>query len=474
MLRLWSFDITLDTDNKDVPLYQQLEEKVRELIATGTLKNGEAIPGSRELAKILNVSRKTVVTAMEHLVYGGWLENRERIGLFVADSRKLKHKDAALREKENPLPAEQPEETSPYLLQVNDGFPDTQLVPFTQFTRSYRQIFNRSARWQTLGYSSPRGNVKFRECLTQMLRRSRNLTVHPEELCVTRGSQQALYLTAHALLHPGETIVVGDTCYERAVEVFQNAGLKIVRVPVDEHGLVTDHLENLTDVSAIYVTPRYHYPTCVTMVPARRKQLAEWAIARQVLVIEDDFAAVYQYQGRRLLPLSVMLPKSNYVYISTFSKILAPAIRVGYVVSDNQLIGKIAHYRTLVDIQGDNITEHALEELISNGEIRRHLLRATRTYAERLDYISKQVTTLLPDSVKYTRPHGGLAIWLELPGTQWEKRLASRGIQAPIFKLPHGHEGIRIGFASMPPQSVDTLLRVIKEELMVMPSRTVI
>lgn len=474
MLRLWSFDITLDTENKSVPLYQQLEEKVRELIVTGTLKKGEAIPGSRELAKMLHVSRKTVVTAMEHLVYSGWLENRERIGLFVGDSPKLKHKAAGVQEKEKSLPLEHPKEASPCILQVNDGFPDTQLIPFTQFSRSYRHFFNRSARWQALGYTSPRGNAKLRECLAQMLRRNRNLMAHPDEVCMTRGSQQALYLTAHALLHPGETIAVGDTCYERAVEVFQNAGLKIVRIPVDEHGLVTDHLEQLADVRAIYVTPRYHYPTCVTLTPARRKQLAEWAISHQVLVIEDDFAAFYQYQGRRLLPLSVMLPKTNYIYISTFSKILAPAIRVGYVVSDIQLIEKIAHYRTLVDLQGDNIMEQAMEELISNGEIRRHLLRASRAYTERLDYISKQIASLLPDSVRYTRPHGGLAIWLELPGTQWEERLAKHGIMAPIFQLPQGREGIRIGFASMPPQSVDTILRVIKEELMVMPSRTVI
>lgn len=469
MLRLWSFDITLDTDNKEIPLYQQLEEKVRELIATGTLKKGEAIPGSRELAKRLNVSRKTVVTAMEHLIYGGWLENRERIGLFVADTSKLRHKVTVPKEEQRLLPLKHPAESNPLLLQINDGYPDTQLIPFTQFTRSYRQFFNRAARWQMLGYSSPRGNLQFRECLAQMLRQNRSLMVHPDELCVTRGSQQALYLSAHALLHNGETIAVGDTCYERAVEVFQNAGLKIVRIPVDEHGLVTENLEKLTNIRAIYVTPRYHYPTCVTLSPARRKQLAEWAISQNILVIEDDFAAFYQYQGRRLLPLSIMLPKSNYIYISTFSKILAPAIRVGYVVSDIQLVEKIANYRTLVDIQGDNVMEHTLEELISNGDIKRHLLRASRTYTERLEYISKQIATLLPTCIKYTKPHGGLAIWMELPGTQWKKRLAEHGIQAPIFQLPDGREGIRIGFASMQSSAVDTLLLIIKEECLLTP-----
>ena len=113
--------------------------------------------------------------------------------------------------------------------------------------------------------------------------------------------------------------------------------------------------------------------------------------------------------------------------------------------------------------------EHTLEELISNGDIKRHLLRASRTYTERLEYISKQIATLLPTFVKYTKPHGGLAIWMELPGTQWKERLAEHGIQAPIFQLPDGHEGIRIGFASMQSSAVDTLLRIIKEECLLTP-----
>lgn len=466
MLRLWSFTITLDTDNKDIPLYQQLEQKVRELICAGTLKKGEAIPSSRELAQKLGVSRKTVVTAMEHLVYAGWLENRERIGLFVADTSRLMPKGSLGQQEAKPADGEVASaENKVQMLQINDGYPDTQLVPFAEFSRSYRQFFNRAARWQMLGYSSSRGNLQFRECLAQMIRQTRGLSMQPEELCVTRGSQQALYLTAHALLHRGETVAVGDVCYERAVEVFEKAGLNVVRVPVDKNGLVTEQLVSLANVRAVYVTPRYHYPTCVTMSPARRKQLSDWAIRENVLVIEDDFAGSYQYQGRRLLPLSAMLPKSNYIYISTFSKILAPAVRVGYVASDFSLIEEIARYRTLVDIQGDNVMEHTLAELIANGDIKRHLLRASRTYAERLDYISKQISLLLPDSVGYSRPHGGLALWLDLPGQNWQQRLARHNIQAPIFLLPDGREGIRIGFASMQPHAIDTLLQAIKEEV---------
>lgn len=463
MLRQWNFFIELHADNKQVPLYRQLADQIKNMIESGMLKNGDLLPGSREMAEKLHVSRKTVLSAMEVLVFSGWLENSERVGLFV----RCPHAPATdapspARPAAQPLP--QPAGSAPALL-INDGYPDTQLLPFKELSSAFRKLFNRAARWHMLGYNDPLGNVRLRAALSQGICHERGLQTDIHQLILTRGSQQALYLVAHALLKPGDTVVVEDPGYLNARKAFLSGGLRILPVPVDDKGLQTDVLAELLErehaVRAVYLTPRYQYPTTVTLSASRRRKLAELASQYGLLIIEDDFGCHFQFAEHHLKPLSVLLSPEQYIYIGTFSKILAPALRLGFIATTPEFIRRMGDYRQLVDMQGDSVMERAILDLIESGELKRHIRRATKVYRERLQYAVKLIERELSGSVRFRKPDGGLALWLEFESDPSE-RLARAGISANVEHLASGRYGLRVGYASMPPADMGRLVHALK------------
>ncbi len=464
MNRPWKIKFDFVLDNKDIPMYRQLAEHIQQMIETGVLLPGDLLPGSREMAEEMHVSRKTILSAMDLLVFSGWIENRERVGLFVRDRSSLNqlkhtHKDSTPATSEPTIDA--PTSQLGYKLVINDGFPDTQLVPFELLSRTFRQLLNRAARWKMLGYEDPRGYIKLRSVLAHNVSQERGLATSVDELMLTRGSQQALYLIAHALLHTGDVVAMEDPGYESARKAFLTAQLEVRSVSVDNEGINVDALASMLEqgvpVKAIYVTPRYQYPTTVTLSPQRRRMLVDLVLKYNLIVIEDDFGFHFQFSGHHIKPLSVLLPKANYVYIGTFSKILAPALRMGFVVSSLPTLQLLADYRHLVDIQGDNVMERAILCLIEEGELTRHLRRACRTYKERLLFISNLIEKQLADRVVYHKPHGGLALWLILR-TNPTSQLLRMGISVHVIDLPDKQYGLRIGYASMSKAEIELLI----------------
>ena len=477
MLRPWSFHIELNTGNTHVPMYKQVAGKIRELIQTGILRPGDALPGSRELATQLGVSRKTIVNAMETLVFGGLLINKERVGLFVAGKNESPTSDrqsssAHNSDKLNSQPV------ANIHLRVNDGFPDTKILPFAEFSRAYRQFFNRAAKWQSLGYNDAKGYEKFRNAIAQMVSQERGLSARAEEVCVTRGSQMALYLVANAVLRRGDAVAIESPGYGSVYEIFAASGLEVIPVKVDKEGLKVSALARIVadkNIKAVYVTPRHQYPTTVQMSPARRRELTALAEEHNMLVIEDDFGSEFQFHGQRIMPLSCMMQKSNYIYIGTFSKVFAPAIRVGYMISSTNIINKVGNYRHIIDIQGDTVAEQAMLTLIENGDIKRHIRKASKIYKEKLDNISKLINTELKGLVAYAKPHGGLAVCIRptilYSGNakdmkdELQSRLNAHGISAPAY-LGHEEEVyLRIGYASMSEDETTELIRALKNVL---------
>ena len=462
--------INLDAENQSLPKYKQLADAIVSQIKTGILKSGDMLPSSREMAQQLGVSRKTIVAATELLVLKRWLVSKDRVGLFVAGPSPSAAKPAVRHD--SPVAGMTfggDQQAASNMLVVNDGFPDTQLMPFREFSRTYRQVFNRAAQWQNLGYGTPVGYHRFCHSLTTMLGSSRGLGVEDNELCIVRGSQMALFLIANAVLSAGDHVAIESPGYEQACRTFKAAGLVVHEIPVDGDGLDTEHLARLcedTELHAVYVTPRYQYPTTVTLSQKRRQQLCDLSVAHGFFVIEDDFGADFQFSGKHQLPLSAMLPKSHYLYVGTFSKIFAPAIRVGYVASSAEVIQRIASYRSLVDIQGDAITERALNELYDNGDMQRHIRRTSRIYKERLDFVSKEIRRLQSKYISYHRPIGGLAIWLNLGHANLEFMqclLREQNVSVPLFMLSDGSLGARIGYASLTEEQVTKVLTAIAD-----------
>jgi GntR family transcriptional regulator/MocR family aminotransferase len=232
---------------------------------------------------------------------------------------------------------------------------------------------------------------------------------------VTRGTQGALAVIAHALLRPGDVVAVEDPGYRRAWQVLSMTGARLVQVPVDAQGLSTDELSRAAETQrlrAVFVTPHHQFPTTVTLSAQRRVRLLELARQHRFAIIEDDFDHEFHYEGRPILPLASADASGTVIYVGSLSKTLAPGLRLGYIAAPPDVIAHMTHYRALLDTQGDRVLESAVAELLEDGEVQRHVRRVQRIYHVRRDATAALLRSELGDAVRVVKPVGGTAFWV--------------------------------------------------------------
>jgi len=319
-------------------------------------------------------------------------------------------------------------------LNLSNGAPDVRLVPARAIGRAYRRVLGLRGA-ELLAYSEPEGHIGLRTALASMLASTRRLPVGPEDVLITRGSQMALTLVARALLRPGDTVAVEELGYRPAWEAFRAAGATVVSVPVDGDGIDIDTLKRLANraaLRAVCVTPHHQYPTTVTMKAARRLSLLALARAGRVAIIEDDYDHEFHYDGRPVLPLASADHAGLVVYIGTLSKVLAPGLRIGYIVAPPPLIRNASAIRSLLDIQGDQATEAAVATLIEDGELQRHVARVRRVYANRREILASCLKRTFGEGVEFVLAPGGMALWVRLHMSvdidEWARRSVQRGV----------------------------------------------
>lgn len=466
MLRPWELHISIDTTAKKA-VYIQIADAIITAISKSQLKSGDALPGSRTLAKVIGVNRNTIVQALEVALAEGWLIAKERQGIFVAE-KLPDFKNQTKIHKPNTIAIPSASD----LLIFDDGFPDSRLAPMNELARAYRQIFGRKARWQMMGYTDPLGDPEFRNALRQMLSYKRGMEISEDQICITRGSQMAMYLSAHTLFEPGDYVMVENPGYKPAWQVFQNAGAQLIPIPVDSEGLcveaVKDALKQHPNIRALYTTPHHQYPTTVTLTLQRRTELIQLSNSYGFTIIEDDYDHEFHFGHRPILPLCSFPGIENYIYMGTLSKIVAPALRIGYLISSREQIQKVATLRRLIDVQGDTIMEKAVLQLIQDGEIKRHLKRATVLYKNKRDYFEQVVQHYLGDKVHFTKPEGGLAFWLvpneKTDSSTWNNQLLEQKFQIILpdkFSYAAPVNGLRLGYASLTESQLEEGARAI-------------
>lgn len=421
----WKTIIQIQKDC-DTPIYLQIANSVIQEMRKGRVGPGIKLPGTRQMAEILEVHRKTMVRAYEELDAQGWIEMHPSRGTFT--SKELPEKNArrlSNNQKRNSFPT-----TTGYLVKVNNsirnpvlplrhimGFhdgPDMRLIPSDELGRAYKSVLSRHTYLKYMSYVETHGVQKFRTILSDYLNGSRGLQTTYENILVTRGSQMAMYLLSLVLFSKGDTVIVGDSNYYYADHVFLMAGMQLARVKVDDYGIDVDAIEKLCrrkKIKALYITSHHHYPTTVTLSAARRIKLLSLAEKYGFIIIEDDYDYDFHYLSSPLLPLVSADTKGMVVYIGTLSKTIAPAIRTGYIIAPQNLIQELARVRQLIDTQGDPIMELALAEMFEEGHIKRHLKKAQLIYHKRRDFLCGLLKEKLPDIIDFKIPDGGLAIW---------------------------------------------------------------
>jgi len=436
VLRPWDLRISLVRDAAQ-PAYLQIAGALIEAIRTGRLAPGSALPGTRELAARVGVNRKTVQQSFDELVAQGWLTTEATRGTFVSAALPIIEPAPAarvfaaaepaflLRRAPPDLPYVAP---LPGMLVFDDGAPDTRLMPAEFFARAYRRALLQAAAGNRLGYGDPRGSLVLREAVAEMLRADRGLSCTAENICITRGSQMAIFLSARLLAEPGDHVAIEKLSYPPAREAFLSAGAAIHAVEVDEAGLNPEALEALCQrqtIRAIYVTPHHHFPTTVVLPPERRIRLAALAQKYDFAIVEDDYDHEFHFAHRPLLPLASAQGFSRLAYIGSLSKLLSPSLRIGYLVGSKSLIDRAAAEVMMIDRQGDPVTEAAAAELMSTGALKSHARKVLRVYAARREVLAGALTAAFGEAVDFSMPQGGLALWVKFGGVDLENLAAA-------------------------------------------------
>jgi GntR family transcriptional regulator/MocR family aminotransferase len=411
----------------DTPVYLQIANAVIREMKKGRIGPGIKLPGTRLMSELLEVHRKTMVRAYEELDAQGWIEMRPSQGTFTSKEipEIVPRRFSARDEKRNVYPQQTgytvktnahirtPALPSRHINGFHDG-PDVRLIPLEELGRAYKSVLMRSSNFKYMSYVEIAGVQLFRTVLSEYLNGSRGVQTTYENIMITRGCQMALYLIAKVLFSKGDNIIVGDTNYYYADQIFINAGMKLNRVKVDDYGIDVDAIERICKrkkIKALYITSHHHYPTTVTLIASRRIKLLQLAEQYGFIIVEDDYDYDFHYLSSPILPLVSGDTKGMVIYIGTLSKCISPAIRTGYIMAPKNLVDELCRVRQIIDTQGDPILELALAEMFRDGTIKRHMKKVLLQYHARRDFMCSLLQEKLGDVIEFKKPDGGLAIW---------------------------------------------------------------
>lgn len=487
MLRSWDLNLHI-TKSSGVVVYLQIAQQIIDEIQRGRLIPTAAMPGTRELAEKLQVNRKTIVLAYDELIAQGWLISESRRGTFV--SAKLPHFSPAkptnidLKEttKDKPAPvlskyaAAIESENMANLIDFNDGIPDTRLIPFETISKAFRHALIEPIRSNKLGYGDPKGMPNLRVALADMLNMERGLSVDIDNICIARGSQMGIFLAARVLANPQKYVVVESLSYPPAREAFRSCGAKILTVGLDQNGINVEALEALCKkypISAIYVTPHHQFPTTVMMTAERRLKLLMLAEQYDFVIVEDDYDHEFHFHHHPVFPLASTAHAGRVIYVGSLSKVLAPGLRIGYLVASKEIINQCAAEVMLIDRQGNSVTELAVAALLESGEIKRHIRRTLKIYNERRNTLIDLLLNELVEHINFDSPNGGLAIWLRLNSGIDISKLVEKAMREKVKILPaslfsesnEDVNGIRLGFGSLNANELATGVQRLKRAI---------
>jgi len=470
---------TLVVLDGDGPLHRQVYRALRGAILDGSLAPGARLPSTRALMRDLGLSRTPVVLAYEQLLAEGYATARTGSGTYVAGS--LAGGAAPPRAAEPPRIPPMPR-LSRYgsrAMESARGLPSWRLrdVPLPYDFRygrpaygdfpheAWRRVLARCARrasLRALDYGSPEGFAPLREAIAGYASRARGVRCGPDDVVVVNGSQQALDLTARVLIDPGDAVVLEEPHYAGARRVFEAVGARLRSVAVDADGLRVEELPRAARLA--YVTPSHQFPTGAVLPVPRRLALLAWAERAGTFLIEDDYDSEYRYAGPPVESLQGLDRAARVLYVGTFSKVLFPALRLGYVVVPHALRRAFRAAKGLCDTGTSTLEQAALAEFIREGYFARHVSRSRLRSAGRRSALLEAVRDHLGTGAEVSGADAGLHVllWLRgVPASQLPAIVrAAEGVGVGVYPVtPHCREsprdaGFVLGYASLTEQSI--------------------
>ncbi|MGW4060458.1 MocR-like pyridoxine biosynthesis transcription factor PdxR [Amycolatopsis sp. NPDC004747] len=379
-------DLTGTRGHRDA-IYRQL----RAAILAGEIRPGEALPPTRELAQRLAVSRTTVSAAYDRLTAEGFLAGRVGAGTFVTASAAERPSPVPDGSGVRPLPEWDavPPPPAPFApapeFDFRPGVPDLSLFPFDTWRRLITQRL-RAGQADLMTYGDPQGHAELRGEIARHVGLSRDVRAGAAQVVVTAGAQQTTDLVARVLLRAGDLAAVEDPGYPPPRLVLGARGVRVAPVPVDASGIVVGAIPAGTRL--VYVTPSHQYPLGLSMSLERRLELLDWAERNDAVLVEDDYDTEFRYTGRPLEPLHSLDSRGRVVYVGSFSKVLSPALRLGFLIAPPSLVPALVKARYLADWHAPNVEQAALAAFMAEGGFARHVRRMRKVYRERHELVS--------------------------------------------------------------------------------------
>lgn len=482
--------IQLDKKAK-MPVYIQLYEEISKSILNGMLKAGDRMPATRLLAKEFSIARNSVIQAYEQLCLEGYITSQTGAGTYVAQipeqprskkrSEPRTYEQGAAANKlitPNELPYLDfikndcgPEHFVPFQISVTalEGF------PFKAWAKIAADIYRNIHKFY-LGYDHGQGHLPLREAIADHLRINRSINCNADQIVVVNGSRQAIHLIAELFVKKNSQCWMEDPGYPGTKAALAKFGAEICPVPIDDKGMDLDYaIEQYPNAKLAYVTPSHQYPMGVTMPLEERLRLLNYAEKHQMVIIEDDYDSEFRYDGRPITALKGIDTTGNVMYIGTFSKILFPALRIGYVVLPNQAVAeKLALVKAVTDRQNPIIDQAILTEFIRSGHLNRHLRKMRLLYKKNQDDLISLLQQQLGDQISISKVEAGMHFILTFKNPDHAKAIKQHAKESGLILMPidyvsvkfHSPNSFLIGFTGFNLRQMHTGVALIRQIIM--------
>jgi GntR family transcriptional regulator/MocR family aminotransferase len=432
------------------PLHRQIYDSFRAMILERRLQAGQQIPSSRALADELGISRIPVLGAYAQLLAEGYIESRSGAGTFVTNSLSDQFLGARPTVAASGLddPASEaisrvsrllPVERTPWF--PSSGAFSVGQIAYDHFPfRVWSDLVThhaRRVRASSMNYADPMGSEEFREVIAAYLRTARAVRCEASQIMVVNGSQHALDLSARVLLDSDTPVWIEEPGYELLHHSLTLSGCRLVPVPVDGEGLdVAAGIQLCRNARAAFVTPSHQYPLGATMSAARRLQLLEWAHSSNAWIVEDDYDSEYRYESMPVASMQGLDPGSRVIYIGTFSKVLFPSLRLGYIVIPPALVSRFLAVRRANDLFPSHLYQAALADFISAGHFTRHIRKTRQLYAERRTALAQALSNEFGSEIEILGAEAGMHLVVTLPAGLSDRKIAIRAAQEGLWLWP--------------------------------------
>ncbi len=449
------------------PLIRQMYEHIRAQILCGALQEGTQLPSTRELAANLHISRNVVLEAYDQLLAEGYVESRAGSGTYVADGI---HFEKGQSEPDvSPALSVASLRTEDQYIDFRSGLPALDLFPRRQWSQLAQHVYA-TAESAIFGYDNPEGRPELRTALARYLQRTRGVSCQPAHILILSGASQAFSLLNRLLLSPNDEMVMEDPVNYEVQLILSSSGAQLFPVPVDEHGMQTDLLPLNRRPRCIFVTPSHQFPQGGILPIQRRLQLLQFARTVDGYVVEDDYDSEFRYVGSPISSLQGLCPE-RVIYIGTFSKILSPALRLGYLVLPTELVERARSIKRLLDLHSPSLEQLILAQFIEAGYLERHIVRMKRVYQKRRDVLITRLRQHFSDQVEIVGDATGLHLVARFPQVTFTPEIIAAIERAEVQVYPverhaivkdrHLHD-IILGYGHLSPAQIEQGIERIK------------